>query len=121
MYHSALVIGTKPYSVQFKVDIPNSESSHNYAGHKISDIKIAPTDNADGYLNSPMQDNGAISKVSLAVLRGKVNPARQKNGKLFSRVGYASMRNPLEGNALSTSHYGEGESGHTTHGYGVYV
>lgn len=44
-----------------------------------------------------------------------------ENVKLFSRVGYASMRNPLEGNALSTSHYGEGEGGHTTHGYGNYI
>ena len=51
-----------------------------------------------------------------------VNIAQEnENVKLFSRVGYASMRNPLEGNALSTSHYGEGESGHTTHGYGNYV
>lgn len=85
VYHSALVIGTKPYAVQFKVDIPNNESSHNYAGHKISDIKIAPTANADGYFNSPMQNNDAISNVTLAVLRGKVNPARQKNGTLYSR------------------------------------
>lgn len=30
------------------------------------------------------------------------------------------MRNPLEGNALSTSHYGEGEGGTTSHGYGNY-
>ena len=84
VYHSALVIGNKPYAVRFKVDIPKGESSHNYAGHKISDIRIAPSENANGYFNSPHTDD-AIHNISLAVLRGKVNPARRKNGILFSK------------------------------------
>lgn len=39
-----------------------------------------------------MQNNDAISNITLEVLRGKLNPARQKNGTLYSRdsdFGYA--------------------------------
>lgn len=35
VYHSALVIGNKPYAVRFKVDIPEGDVSHNYAEYQI--------------------------------------------------------------------------------------
>lgn len=76
VYHSALLIGTKPYAVQFKVDVPLEQGTHNYAGHRISDIKIASPENAVERFTSPMQSGDAINTVSIAVLRGKVNPAR---------------------------------------------
>lgn len=72
VYHSALNIGTKPYSVQFKVDIPLENGTHNYAGHKIKDIKIASSDSVVERFNSPIQNEEAIQNISLAVLRGKV-------------------------------------------------
>lgn len=77
IYHSALVIGNKPYAVRFKVDIQAGKVSLNYAGHKISDIQIAPSE-ADGRFNSPMQSDDAIRNITLAVLRRKVNPATPK-------------------------------------------
>ena len=71
------MIGNKPYVVRFKVDISEGGVSHNYAGHKISDIQIAPSE-ADGRFNSPMQSDDAIRNITLAVLRRKVNHGRQK-------------------------------------------
>ncbi len=115
IYHSGLVIGTKPYSVMFKVDIPKVDSSHNYAGHKISDIRIAPSENANGYLNSPHTDD-AIREVSLAVLRGKVNPARQKNNKLYQRA-YAASRVDYDRPSLKAIGSGTGDQ---THARGLY-
>lgn len=75
VYHSALIIGTKPYAVQFKVDIPLENGTHNYAGHKIKDIKIASSDSVVERFNSPIQNEEAIHNISLAVLREKVKPA----------------------------------------------
>ena len=119
VYHSGLVIGSRPYSVMFKVDIPLEEGSHNYAGHKISDIQIAPSENANGYFNSPHTED-AIRNITLAVLRGKVNPARQKNGKLFSKA-YVSMKQPLQGEYLDAERFeGTGE-GIMAHGWGNYL
>lgn len=84
LYHSGIVIGGKPYSVAFKIDIPLENGSYNYAGHIIADIEIAPSENANGYFNSP-QTNGAIHTISMGVLRGKVNPARLSGGGLSQR------------------------------------
>ena len=72
------MVGDNSYSVQFKVDIPLETGTHNYAGHKITDIKIAPADTqvTSDDQNGLAQAYGAISNISLAVLRGKVNPAR---------------------------------------------
>jgi len=77
VYHSALIIGNQPYSVRFKVDIPKETGTHNYAGHGISEIKIASADDAGGLFRVPSgQNRDATYKISMGVLRGKVNPAR---------------------------------------------
>ncbi len=115
VYHSGLVIGSRPYSVMFKVDIPLEEGSHNYAGHKISDIQIAPSENANGYFNSPHTED-AIRNITLAVLRGKVNPARQENGKLFQKA-YAGSRVDYDRPSLEAIGTGEGNQ---AHGWGLY-
>lgn len=79
VYHSGLIIGTRPYSVMFKVDIPQGDKSHNYAGHKISDIRIASTTDKGGQVTIPAKtDVDATHSTTLAVFRGKVNPATQK-------------------------------------------
>ena len=86
VYHSAFVIGDKAYSVQFKVDIPKESGTHNYAGHSVSDIEIAPTDNAGGLFRVPsVQNRSAIHTISMGVLRGKVKPARLRDGGLSQR------------------------------------
>ena len=93
VYHSALMVGDNPYSVQFKVDIPLETGTHNYAGHKITDIKIAPFEDVGGQITIPYKHlKDAISNISIAVLRGKVNPARYdaKNTRLYQKVYTAS-------------------------------
>lgn len=86
VYHSAFVIGDKAYSVQFKVDIPKESGTHNYAGHSVSDIEIAPTDNVGGLFRVPsVQNRNAIHTISMGVLRGKVKPARLQDGNLFQK------------------------------------
>ena len=86
VYHSAFVIGDKAYSVQFKVDIPKESGTHNYAGHSVSDIEIAPTDNVGGLFRVPsVQNRSAIHTISMGVLRGKVKPARLQDGNLFQK------------------------------------
>ncbi len=89
VYHSALMVGDNPYSVQFKVDIPLETGTHNYAGHKITDIKIAPFEDVGGQITIPYKHlKDAISNISLAVLRGKVNPARynSENNRLYQSM-----------------------------------
>ena len=87
VYHSGVVYKGKPYSVEFYVDVPlNAGATDNFAGNKIRQIRIEPADTqvTSESQNSLAQAYGSIHNISLAVLRGKVNPARQKNGKLFS-------------------------------------
>ena len=61
-----------------------------FAGNKIRVIKIAPADTqvTSDNQNWLAQAYGAISNISLAVLRGKVNPARYdaENNRLYQRV-----------------------------------
>ena len=64
-----------------------------------------------------MEENGATPEE----IQTELENMGVEGGRLFSRVGYASMKNPLEGTALSTSHYGEGEGGTMTHVWGNYV
>lgn len=82
IYHSGVIYKGVPYSVEFYVDVPLSQGGHNFAGNKIRQIKIAPTEtrvtseNQNRPANNP---SGAIHKMSIAVLRGKVNPAKYNN------------------------------------------
>jgi hypothetical protein len=94
IYYSAARIGEKLYSVTIKIDIPKNEDTPNYyKDHKITEIKIEPSlqrgISAPLYEDSPginkviLQDEGSISKVSLAVLRGEVKPSRIEGTTLF--------------------------------------
>lgn len=80
VYHSGVVYKGVPYSVEFYVDVPLSgNTGDNFAGNKIREIKIAPTETRVTSENQNRPANNlsdAISDVSLAVLRGKVKPAR---------------------------------------------
>lgn len=80
VYHSGVVYKGVPYSVEFYVDVPLSgNTGDNFAGNKIREIKIAPTETRVTSENQNRPANNlsdAISNVSLAVLRGKVKPAR---------------------------------------------
>ena len=70
------------YSTEFSIDVPLNQGGKNFAGNKIKQIKIAPTEtrvtseNQNRPANNP---SGAIHNVSIAVLRGKVKPARYNN------------------------------------------
>lgn len=80
VYHSGVIYKGVPYSVEFYVDVPLSgNTGDNFAGNKIREIKIAPTETRVTSENQNRPANNlsdAISNVSLAVLRGKVKPAR---------------------------------------------
>ncbi|MCI5545320.1 MAG: hypothetical protein MR368_07635 [Azospirillum sp.] len=118
VYHAALEIGEKLYSVQFKIDIPLENGSHNYAGHKVSEIEIALSENADGRFTSPMQTDNAIHTVSLSVLRGKVKPARyDASTSTYYQRGFAGSRVDYDTPSLEAIGTGEGEQ---AHGWGLY-
>lgn len=123
VYHSGVVYKGKPYSVEFYVDVPlNAGATDNFAGNKIRQIRIEPADTqvTSESQNSFAQAYGSIHNISLAVLRGKVNPARQKNGKLFSKA-YVSMKQPLQGEYLDAERFeGTGED-IMAHGWGNYL
>lgn len=90
VYHSGITYKGIPYSVEFYVDVPlNIEATDNFAGNKIRQIRIAPTETlltSDRQNRAANNPSDAIHNISLAVLRGKVNPARQENGLLFSKA-----------------------------------
>ena len=125
IYHSAIVVGPIPYSVEFYVDIPKYQSGKSeFAGNKIRVIKIAPADTqvTSDDQNGLAQAYGAISNVSLAVLRGKVNPARYdtENNRLYQKA-YVSMKGELVGDYLDADEFeGTGE-GAMAHGWGNYL
>ncbi len=87
VYYSGMIINGKPYSVRFKVDVPLNEGTFNYADHKVSEIEIASADKAYGYFNSlvSLKPQEAIHTISMGVLRGKVKPARLRDGGLSQR------------------------------------
>ncbi len=93
IYHNALIIDGKPYSVKIMVDIPKKSTNPNvYAGHTISEIEIEPA-TRDGQQDASQTPIGKspITSISLGVLRGKVKPATYKNGVLAqSRVANGS-------------------------------
>ncbi len=96
IYHSGVTYKGVPYSVEFYVDVPLSQGGHNFAGNKIRQIKIAPTEtrvtseNQNRPANNP---SGAIHTISVAVLRGKVNPAKYNNlGNSLSQDGKSGHR-----------------------------
>ncbi len=77
IYHTGVVYKGVPYRVEFYVDVPLSSGGSNYAGQNIRKIRIEPQ--RHGF--NPVSDEanasqGPIHNISLAVLRGKVNPAR---------------------------------------------
>ena len=77
VYHTGVVYKGVPYRVEFYVDVPLSSGGSNYAGQNIRKIRIEPQ--RHGF--NPVSDEanasqGSIHNISLAVLRGKVNPAR---------------------------------------------
>ena len=79
VYHSGVMYKGNPYSVTFYVDVPlEGNTGDNFAGNKISKIEIASADTqvTSENQNRLAQSHDAIPNISLAVLRGKVKPAR---------------------------------------------
>lgn len=86
VYHSAVVVDGKPYSVEFYVDVPLSEGKDNFAGNKISKIEMEPQRHGfNPVANGTNVPQGSIHTISMGVLRGKVKPARLRDGGLSQR------------------------------------
>lgn len=87
VYHSAVIYEGRPYSVEFYVDVPLTGGRDNFAGNRISRIEIAPsgTQVSSVKQNPQAGQQGAIHTISMGVLRGKVKPARLRDGGLSQR------------------------------------
>ena len=100
VYYSALRIGDKLYAVKFKMDVPSEQEIKarkawrgesapedlRYKDHTLREIEIAPILYRGVVPKNgvPTQTTGAISKISLAVLRDAVKPTRLEEGVLSS-------------------------------------
>ena len=77
VYHTGVMYKGVPYRVEFYVDVPLSSGGNNYAGQNIRKIRIEPQRHGfNPVSNEANASQGSIRSISLAVLRGKVNPAR---------------------------------------------
>lgn len=77
VYHTGVMYKGVPYRVEFYVDVPLSSGGNNYAGQNIRKIRIEPQRHGfNPVSNEANASQGSIRNISLAVLRGKVNPAR---------------------------------------------
>lgn len=122
VYHSGVVYKGVPYSVEFYVDVLlHGNTGDNFAGNKISKIEIAPTETQVTSENQNRPANNlsdAISNISLAVLRGKVKPARyDASTSTYYQVAFAGSRVDYDEPSLEAIGTGEGEQ---AHGWGLY-
>ncbi|MDR2784574.1 MAG: hypothetical protein LBB83_01535, partial [Treponema sp.] len=85
IYYAAVRINDALYSVRLKIDIPTDKSNPNYyKDHKITEIEIAPSLYQGSSVTGPsLQDESAITEISLAVLKGEVNASRIEGAALF--------------------------------------
>ena len=88
IYYSALSMGDRLYSVRLKLDVPPAGDKGDgravYKDHRLTEITIAPAlySTEFGGNQSRTQEAGAISTVSLGVLRGNVKPSNLEGGHL---------------------------------------
>ena len=113
VYHSGVVYKGVPYSVEFYVDVPlHGNTGDNFAGNKISKIEIASADTQVTSENQNRPANNlsdAISNISLAVLRGKVKPARyDASTSTYYQVAFAGSRADYDEPSLEAIGTGEG-------------
>lgn len=130
VYYSALSMSGKLYSVKIKLDVvpevvKRLTSEHGedtgdvrYKDHKLTEIEIAPTLYRTILPSEGVhsQQEGAINKVSLGILRGNVKPTRLKDGVLYQSAYHGS---PHLFDTFSTDFIGSGE-GAQAHGWGLY-
>lgn len=89
IYYSALSMGDRLYSVRLKLDVPPAGDKGDgravYKDHRLTEITIAPAlySTEFGGNQSRTQEAGAISTVSLGVLRGNVKPSHLEDGALW--------------------------------------
>ena len=100
VYYSALRIGDKLYAVKFKMDVPSEQEIKvrkawrgesapedlRYKDHSLREIEIAPVLYRGVVPKNgvPTQTTGAITSISLGVLRDAVKPTRLEEGVLSS-------------------------------------
>ncbi|MDR3037894.1 MAG: hypothetical protein LBV21_01155, partial [Candidatus Adiutrix sp.] len=96
IYYAAAKVGEKMYSVRFKIDIPLSEGAKPaYKDHRVSEIEIAPSLYRGPTEGLATQDENAISRVSLAVLKRDVKPSRIEGDTLYQPVLHVSPADNL--------------------------
>lgn len=100
VYHSALRMGSKLYSVKLKLDVvtedqreserrrnENTDDDVRYKDHKLIEIEIASARTRGAVKNDgATQTADAISEVTLGVLRGSVKPSGIDGGTLFQGI-----------------------------------
>ncbi len=96
VYFSAANIDGKHYAVRIKVDMPARESGKAaYKDHKISEIQIAPSlYRGRSQVNGSTQAESAIRGISVAILKGDVNPSRIENGVLYQSAFHGNPKDP---------------------------
>ncbi len=95
VYHSALAMGGKLYSVKLKLDVVFEREKTNeqvedvrYKDHRLAEIEIAPALlSRYAQIGDPKQSADAISAVTLGVLRGGVKPSGIEGGTLYQTGG----------------------------------
>lgn len=85
IYHAAAKIGDGYYGIRFKVDMPLNEGKPSYKDHKVTEIEIAPALYAETTPPAALPEGnpGAIRKVSIPVIKGKVKPSNIADGTLY--------------------------------------
>lgn len=130
VYYSALNMGGKLYSVKIKLDVITEEQRKptesrgeeltadvSYKDHKLTEIEIAPTLYQSVTENSKTkQELGAISNVSLGVIRGNVKPSGISENVLYQLAYHGT---PHNFDTFSLDSIGTGE-GAQAHGWGLY-
>lgn len=106
VYHAALDIGGKLYSVRLKLDVPLANNANAgsvvYKDHKLTEIEIAPAlYGMESENQSHTQETDAISTVSLGVLRGNVKPSSY-DGAHLSQERRGQIRIGSHGEGLVT-------------------
>jgi hypothetical protein len=95
LYSSAARIGTQYFSVDIKIDVFKKDQSKEYKHHRVKDIDIPPAlYNGLGLTPTPSDVAGAISSISLAILKDNVGPPGLKAAPSSPHPSGTSWRRP---------------------------
>ena len=94
VYYVVAKIGEEYYSVRFKIDLFNNKQPAAYKDHKAKKIEPSPYGSSSSNAEIATRNQGSISNISIAVLKGDVKPTSLSNGVLRQGVnGLAKILN----------------------------